>query len=128
MSNVFFSVIFMTISFSFFFTSTSMGAVNRALLYLPIPLLQKSVNILEVDGYEDLYFIQNDLTKDLDAYFEKALTKYVVSYTATYIFTNEDNTNICIDNKCHGVRITIDAEIYFNSSYSKTMFYSIGGR
>ena len=128
MSNVFFSLIFMTISFSFFFTTTSMGAVNRALLYLPIPLLQKSVNIIEVDDYPDLYFKQDELIADLDAYFEKSLTKYVVSYTPTYIFTNEDNSNVCIDNKCHGVRITIDAEIYFGASYSKTMFYSIGGR
>ena len=60
----------MFVSFSFFFVTTSMNAVNRAVLYIPIELIQQNVNILDVNDESDLYFNKSDLKTDLDKYFQ----------------------------------------------------------
>ena len=127
---ILFALIFSLISFSFYFSSTAVNAVNRSMLYLPIEILQSSVNLIDVESEEDLYFDKDKLTNDLDDYFELSIKKYVISYVSSYIFTDKDNSMVCIgpDAKCQGIKITINAEIYFDTHYEKTMFYSIGER
>ena len=125
-----FALLFMVISFSFFFASTAVNSVNRSLLYLPVELLQSHVNIISVDDEEDLYFSRGSLTNALDNYFDSTVSGHVLSYESSYIFTDKDNTMVCIGTsaKCQGIKINIDAEIYFGVHYEKTMFYSIGER
>ena len=125
-----FALIFMILSFSFFFASTAVNSVNRSLLYLPIELLQTYVNVLDVDDGEDLYFNRSSLTNALDSYFESTIKDHVLSYDTSYIFTDKDNTMVCIGTnaKCQGIKINVNAEIYFGVHYEKTMFYSIGER
>ena len=125
-----FALIFMVLSFSFFFASNAINSVNRSLLYLPIEMLQTYVNVLDVDGEEDLYFNRNSLTTALDRYFESTVEGHVLSYETSYIFTDKDNTMVCIGTnaKCQGIKINVNAEIYFGVHYEKTMFYSIGER
>ena len=96
MINIFFALSFMFVSFSFFFVTTSMNAVNRAVLYIPIELIQKNVNILDVNDESDLYFNKSDLKTDLDKYFQNSLEKYVISYEVTYTFTNQEGSMVCI--------------------------------
>ena len=116
----------MFVSFSFFFVTTSMNAVNRAVLYIPIELIQKNVNILDVNDESDLYFNKSDLKTDLDKYFQNSLEKYVISYEVTYTFTNQEGSMVCISTKCQGVKISVNANICFDAHYEKSMFYSIG--
>ena len=125
-----FALIFMILSFSFFFAATAVNSVNRSLLYLPIELLQTYVNVLNVDEEEDLYFDRTPLTNALESYFESTVKDHVLSYETSYIFTDKDNTMVCIgaSAKCQGLKINMNAEIYFGVHYEKTMFYSIGER
>lgn len=128
MLNSFLATIFMMISFSFFYISTSVNAVNRAVLYFPIEIIQVTVDIIDVDSGDDLYFNIDGLKMEVYSYFDRTIKNYVLSYQSSIVFTNEDNTMICIGKnaKCRGVKINVQAELYFNIHYEKTMFYSIG--
>ena len=116
----------MILTFSFSLSSISINSVNRSLLYLPIELLQSYVNIIEVDSVEDLYFKKDPLMDALDIYFESSLSHHVLSYQVTYLFTDSDNSMVCLSDRCQGINITVNADIYFDVHYEKTMFYSIG--
>ena len=125
-----FAILFIVVSFSFFFATNAINFVNRSLLYLPIEILQSHVNVLNVDEEEDLYFNRAALNNALDDYFESTIKSHVISYETSYIFTDKDNTMVCIGSnaKCKGLKINVNAEIYFDVHYEKTMFYSIGER
>lgn len=126
----FFALIFMVVSFAFFYASIGVNALDRAVLYFPIEIIQKGVNIIEVDSEEDLYFDRTIITNEVNSYFDRTITKYVISYETSIIFTNKDNTMVCLGlySKCQGVKINLQAELYFDIHYEKTMFYSIGER
>ena len=128
MVNAFLAVVFMMVSFSLFYVSTSINMVNRAVLFFPIEIIQNSVNILDADDGEDLYFNRQEMEMEVQSYFDRAIKNYVVSYQPSIIFTNDDNTMICMgpNSKCRGVKIGVQAELYFDIHYEKTMFYSIG--
>ena len=101
----FLALIFMMISFSFFYVATSVNAVNRAVLYFPIEIIQNTVNIIDVDSGDDLYFDREGMMMEVYSYFDRTINEYVISYQPSIIFTNEDNTMICMgpNSKCKGV-------------------------
>ena len=128
MINSFLALIFSIISFSFFYIGTSVNSINRAMLYFPIEIIQKAVSIIDIENEEDLYFDKTIMELEVQSYFERTIKKSVISYQSSIIFTNADNTMICMgpNAKCKGVKINLEAELFFDIHYEKTMFYSIG--
>ncbi len=128
MINIFIALMFSIFSFQLFFASYRMNGTNRILVNLPLSLIQNSVSISEYDNTHMLYFDKEILIDNVDSYLLKNLKKYTSSYECEYLFLESNGENVCIGDKCQGVKITIDASIVFDFHYHKSMIYRIGGR
>ena len=125
MSNIFYCALFMIMMFSFYFTGTSMNSVRRAILYLPIELIQKSVSLLEFEDENSLYFNDAVLRDNLTTYFDVTVKPHVHDYQFLCIYFDH-NDKFCIGNHCQKVRITVIANLYFGAKFSNGMTYEIG--
>ena len=126
MINVFIALMFSIFSFQLFFASYRMNGANRVLVNLPLTLIQNSVVISEYGDTHMLYFNKESLVTNVDLYLLNNLKKYTSSYECEYLFLESNGQNICIGDKCQGVKITINASIVFDYHYHKSMIYKIG--
>ena len=117
---------FSIFSFQLFFASYRLNGVNRVLVNLPLTLIQNSVVISEYGDTHTIYFNKDSLQENVDLYLLNNLKKYTSSYECEYLFLESNGQNICIGDRCQGVKISIDASIVFDYHYHKSMIYKIG--
>ena len=112
------------LGFSFFTVSTRITGINRAMINMPKEIFQASIPLIQ-DGNFVAYYDQKVLENNVLGYLNKNVKKYVSNYKLHFYYYSQDDGSMCITKFCDAVEITIRANVVFNYSYSRTMFYEI---
>jgi len=128
MINIFLSMLFAVLSFTFFETTYQVNAVNRAFINVPIQLIENSVIIKEYDGtYESIYINQDRLETSFHTYFDENIAKYTDEYSLEFIYMDPETKGVCTSEECRGFKVYLDAKIGLSFNYHKGMYYEVGG-
>ncbi len=126
MINVFVSALFVLISFTCFSAYTSLNAINRAVMSIPIEIFENSVLIVNIESPSEISFDQVTLKNNLESYLYNAISRYTSSKPdVNCTFTNPDDQSICMT-YCQSVQVHVEATVMGMFDYDKTMYYSIG--
>lgn len=123
MINIFLSILFATFSFQFFYIGVRTSAVNKSLVMLPKAIFEASTYVLATN--EAPYFIKEKLENNIDIYFKTSLKKYVDDYRLYFFYYDIYDHQICMDEHCQGLEVTLRARISSFYSYKRTIFYEI---
>lgn len=125
MINIFLSLLFGVCSFQFFFIGIRTSAVNKILVSMPKGIFESSCYVL--DTKNPPYFIKDNLERNVLDYVDSCLPNYTKWYRLKFYYYNIESKEICLDEKCRGVEITLRAFISSFYTYKRTMFYEIKG-
>ena len=121
MINIFISLLFIVMSYSFFTISISIQGINRLVINAPRGIFEYSVVRSETGV---VYYEQEEIKKRYLSYIEDNIHQYVDKYDLQFRFYNPSTGGLCQEN-CEGVEIKLSSKIAFSFSYSRTMFYEI---
>ncbi|MBE6133277.1 MAG: hypothetical protein E7178_01245 [Erysipelotrichaceae bacterium] len=121
MINIFISLLFIIMSYSFFTISISIQGINRMVINAPRGIFEYSV-VSSENGL--VYYEQEEIKKRYLSYIEDNIHQYVDKYDLRFRFYNPSTGGLCQEN-CEGVEIKLSSNIAFSFSYSRTMFYEI---
>jgi len=121
MINIFISLLFIIMSYSFFTISISIQGINRMVINAPRGIFEYSV-VSSENGL--VYYEQEEIKKRYLSYIEDNIHQYVDKYDLRFRFYNLSTGGLCQEN-CEGVEIKLSSNIAFSFSYSRTMFYEI---
>lgn len=109
------------VSVEFFTLNYSIQGLNRAILYTPIEMMYKSVQM-----YGDSPLFRKDDFEDLIlSYYSKILPRYVDSYNVDFYYYNSIDQSMCLNDNCDGVEITVTCKLNITYDYHRTMFYEL---
>lgn len=124
MINVFITAIFAIISYQTFTVSTTLNALNRAILDIPISLFQVSVKLIN-STIGEIYFDQVALEERLEDYFAIEIKPFLNTYELNYEYYCTSDMSLCLDDRCNGVRVNLKATVIFDFKFDKTTYYEI---
>ena len=121
---IFFLVITMTgiISLQYFSLNYSIQGLNRAIIYTPIELMYKSVQVFG----EAPLFDKNDFEVVVKSYYENIIPKYTKEYSVGFYYYNSSDESMCLTDECNGVEITINCKLNITYQYQRVMYYEMG--
>ncbi len=111
--------------FSCFTASFHLQTVNRAVIYTPIEIFESSIDIINSDDSDNLYFNKTLLANNLNSYYEKTIKDHLTSYTVKEYFYNQEDDSICVNDKCTAVEVTVSGQYSFFFNYSRSITYEI---
>ena len=108
-------------SIQFFALNYSIQGLNRAIIFTPIEMMYKCVNV-----YGDKpEIIKNDFEYLVLNYYKNILPRYTKNYEVEFYYYNSSDESVCIYDQCDGVEITIDCKLNVTYDYHRVMFYQI---
>ena len=128
MINILISVVFSVLSFCLFNTSICATGINRVMINIPIQLIENCVMLDMYDGtYKTLCFNKEKLEKDVGEYVATGISKYTNDYELSFRYMDPETHSYCASAACRAVKISLSASFMFDYSFSRTMYYEIGG-
>lgn len=114
-----------TFLFSSFTISLKLQTINRAIIYMPIEIFETSIQMVNIDETENLYFDKNLLDTNVNRYLEEKLSNVMKDYSYSFYYYNQDDGSICTSGKCNAVEVTVSGHYAYNFSYSRSVNYEI---
>ena len=114
-----------TFLFSSFTISLKLQTINRAIIYMPIEIFETSIQVVNIDETENLYFDKNLLDTNVNRYLEEKLSNVMKDYSYSFYYYNQDDGSICTSGKCNAVEVTVSGHYAYNFSYSRSVNYEI---
>lgn len=111
--------------FSCFTATFHLQIVNRAVIYAPIEIFESSIEIIDIDDTDNLYFNKNLLINNLDSYFERTIKSHLTTYSVEKYFYNQVDGSICVNDKCDAVEVTVTGNYSYFFNYSRSISYEI---
>ena len=111
--------------FSCFEASFHLSIVNRAVIYTPIQLFESSIEVINREDEDNLYFNKELLINNLESYYHDNIDEYLSSYTVEEYFYNQTDGSLCVNDKCNAVEVTVKGSYSFFFNYARTITYEI---
>ena len=128
MINILISIVFSVLSYCLFNTTICVTGINRAMIHMPIQLIENSVVIEEYeDSNREIYINKEKLETDVTSYIDASIQKFTNDYDLSFVYLNLINHSYCVIDKCRAVKISLSASFMFDYSFHRTMYYEIGG-
>ena len=111
--------------FSSFTISLKLQTINRAIIYMPVDIFETSINVVNIDESEGLYFNKSRLTSNIDNYLVNKLDGVMRDYSYELYYYNQEDKSICTSDKCDAVEVTVTGHYTFNFFYERSISYEI---
>ena len=119
------SLVIVVLSFNFFMISYQVNGVNRLVLAMPISLYETAMDMYEIDENQGPRFDKKQLEKNIHTYFDYSMGNYTTDYKVSFYYFNPINHSICLTDRCSAVEVKVEANLFMNFHYKKTMYYQI---
>ena len=125
MINIYLGLFVMVTAINCFTFTYRYNGINRTFMEMPISLIEMSIPLYSEDDDFIMRFNREELISNLTYYFDNTITKYTNNYHLDYYFTYTDNEEMCLDDNCTAIEITLNADVFLLAQYNKTMRYEI---
>lgn len=122
---IYISALIALLSFGGFAVAYQVNGVNRAIICLPISILETSTSIDKLS--QRPYLDKIKVTKNLTYYYDNTIKNYTSDYVVEFYFYNSSNNSYCTGKNCNAVEVTVNAKLMYNYNYQRVMFYKITG-
>jgi len=119
------SFFIIVMSFNLFAFSYQLNGANRVVTQTPVAFFETAINVYEIDEDIGPKINKQELEDNLTSYFDYCLSQYCYDYFLSFYYYNPSNHAICTDNECQAVEVEINALLFLNYHYQKTMFYEL---
>lgn len=109
------------VSVQYFALNFSIQGLNRAIVFTPIEMMYKSVNMMG----ETPLFNRDDFEDIVLSYYSRILPRYTDNYTVDFYYYYVGDESMCLTNDCDGVEITIKCKLNAKYEYTRVMYYEM---
>lgn len=122
---IFYSLIFV-LFLNFSVGSIKYSQVNRTFMSIYKGVFEASLITIDESGHQiEPFYNKAVLEHYLVTYLKDNLDKYDVSYKVKIYYFDRDNNELCYDERCRDVNVTLKANINYFFKYEKSQNFSV---